>query len=195
VAKQAATLDRLSGGRLLLGVGAGWLREEFDALGTAFAGRGRRLDEAIDVMRSAWADRVVTSAGPAYPHGPVAVEPKPERGSIPIVVGGNSDAAVKRAGRLGDGYFPMGVHGDDLRRLVLAVRRHADDVGRDPSSIEITTTAPRDAAEADTLQELAVTRVVVGAPSVDENILPERLTARMTAVRQLMPLAADATGA
>jgi alkanesulfonate monooxygenase SsuD/methylene tetrahydromethanopterin reductase-like flavin-dependent oxidoreductase (luciferase family) len=77
VAKQAATLDRLCGGRLVLGVGAGWLREEFDTLDAAFDGRGPRLDEAIGVMRRAWAGRVVVSPGPAYQHGPVAVEPKP----------------------------------------------------------------------------------------------------------------------
>jgi probable F420-dependent oxidoreductase len=190
VAKQAATLDRLSGGRVLLGVGAGWLREEFDALGATFEARGRRLDEAIGVMRNAWGNRVATSDGPAYPHGPVAVEPKPARGTVPIVIGGNSDAALRRAGRLGDGYFPMGAHGDDLGRLVLAVRRHADEAGRDPSSIEITATAPRDEAEAETLQALGVARIVVSAPGVDEGLLPERLAARMDAVRQLMPVAA-----
>src|SRR3984957_5156109 len=98
VAKQAASLDRLCGGRLMLGVGAGWLREEFDTLDAVFDGRGARLDEAIGVMRRAWADQVVVSPGPAYQHGPVAVEPKPGRGAVPGGGGGDTAAGARAAG-------------------------------------------------------------------------------------------------
>jgi probable F420-dependent oxidoreductase len=188
VAKQAATLDRLCGGRLMLGVGAGWLREEFDTLGAVFDGRGPRLDEAIGVMRRAWADRVVVSAGPAYKHGPVAVEPKPVRGAIPVVVGGHTAAAAWRAGRLADGFFPLDSRGGDLRDLVLQVRAHAERAGRDPLSVEITATAPRDEADAAVLLELGVTRVIVNAPHAETTLIAERLAQRLEHVRRLLPV-------
>ena len=192
VAKQAASLDRLCGGRLMLGVGAGWLREEFDTLDAVFDGRGPRLDEAIGVMRRAWADHVVVSAGPAYPHGPVAVEPKPVRGAVPVVVGGHTAAAARRAGRLADGFFPLDSRGDDLRDLVLQVRAHAERAGRDPLAVEISTTAPRDAADAAVLLELGVTRVIVNAPHVETALLAERLAERLEHVRSLLPVAVPA---
>jgi probable F420-dependent oxidoreductase len=187
VAKQVASLDRLCGGRLSLGVGAGWLREEFDALGAVFDGRGARMDEAIGVMRRAWADRVAVSDGPAYPHGPVAVEPKPVAGSVPIVIGGHTPAAARRAGRLGDGFFPLAVRGEDLRRLVLAVRRHAEEAGRDPMAIEISADPPKDDAEAEVLVELGVARVIVNAPHAETAELPERLAKRLSQLRALLP--------
>jgi len=186
VAKQAATLDRLCGGRLMLGVGAGWLREEFDTLDAVFDGRGPRLDEAIGVMRRAWADRVVVSPGPAYQHGPVAVEPKPVRGAVPVVVGGHTAAAARRAGRLADGFFPLDSRGDDLRRLVLEVRRQAERAGRDPLSVEITAVAPRDEADAARLLELGVARVVVNAPHVKTALVAERLAERLEQVSGLL---------
>jgi probable F420-dependent oxidoreductase len=192
VAKQAATLDRLCGGRLVLGVGAGWLREEFDTLDAVFDGRGPRLDEAIGVMRRAWADHVVVSPGPAYRHGPVAVEPKPVRGAIPVVVGGHTAAAARRAGRLADGFFPLGSRGDDVRQLVLDVRAHAELAGRDPLSVEISAAAPRDGAEAAVLLELGVTRVIVNAPHVATALLAERLAERLERVRGLLPVTVPA---
>jgi probable F420-dependent oxidoreductase len=192
VAKQAATLDRLCGGRLLLGVGAGWLREEFDTLDAVFDGRGPRLDEAIGVVRRAWADRVVVSAGPAYQHGPVAVEPKPVRGTIPVVVGGHTAAAARRAGRLADGFFPLDSRGDDLRRLVREVRAHAERAGRDPLSVEISAVAPRDEADAAVLLELGVTRVIVNAPHVETALMAERLAERLAHVRGLLPVTVPA---
>jgi probable F420-dependent oxidoreductase len=190
VAKQAATLDRLCGGRLMLGVGAGWLREEFDTLDAVFDGRGPRLDEAIGVMRRAWADRVVVSAGPAYKHGPVAVEPKPVRGAIPVVVGGHTAAAARRAGLLADGFFPLHSRGDDLRDLVLQVRAHAERARRDPLAVEISAAAPRDEADAAVLLELGVTRVIVNAPHVETALVAERLAERLEHVRSLLPVTA-----
>jgi probable F420-dependent oxidoreductase len=191
VAKQAASLDRLSGGRLQLGVGAGWLREEFDAVGAVFDGRGARLDEAIDVMRRAWADRVAVSDGPAYPHGPVAVEPKPVHGAVPIVIGGHTSAAARRAGRLGDGFFPLAVRGEDLRRLVLEVRRHAEEAGRDPLAIEVSADPPRNEAEAEVLRELGVARVIVNAPHVETERLSDSLQERLERIRTLLPEATE----
>lgn len=191
VAKQVASLDRLCGGRFLLGVGAGWLREEFDAVDAVFDGRGPRMDEAIGVMRRAWAERVAVSDGPAYPHGPVAVEPKPVHGAVPIVVGGHTSAAARRAGRLGDGFFPLAVRGEDLRRLVLEVRQHAEAAGRDPMAIEISADPPKNEAEAEVLRELGVARVIVNAPHAATEELRERLAQRLEQVRELLPDAAN----
>ena len=103
-ARAAATAQLLSGGRVLLGVGSGWLREEFDAVGEPFDGRGRRTDEAIDVLRKLWSGEVVDHDGEAYRFGPVRFVPAPEP-PIPIVVGGVSKAAIRRAAHRGDGWF------------------------------------------------------------------------------------------
>ena len=143
-------------------------------------------------MRRAWADRVVVSAGPAYQHGPVAVEPKPVRGAIPVVVGGHTAAAARRAGRLADGFFPLHSRGDDLRQLVREVRAYAERAGRDPLSVEISAAAPRRGADAGVLLELGVTRVMVNAPHAETALVAERLAERLEHVRGLLPVAAPA---
>lgn len=140
LAKRAATVDVLSGGRLRLCVGMGWMREEIEACGTAFDSRGRRGDESIDVLRALWAD---SGPGGASHHGEffrferAMSYPKPA-GPIPIHVGGHSLAAARRAGRRGDGLQPLGVRGDDLRRLVDVMRDEAGRAGRDPARLELT---------------------------------------------------------
>ena len=116
VARAAATAQVLSGGRLLVGVGSGWLREEFEAVGEPFGGRGRRTDEAIGVLRKLWSGEVVEHVGEAYRFGPVRFVPPPEP-PIPIVVGGLSKAAIRRAAHLGDGWFGPAV---PLERAVAA---------------------------------------------------------------------------
>ena len=105
-AKQAATLDVLSGGRLTLGVGIGWSAEEFAALGVPFARRGPRTAEYVAAMRSLWAEDVASFSGEFARFGAVRVNPKPVRGRrIPVVVGGNSDAALRRVAMFGDGWY------------------------------------------------------------------------------------------
>jgi len=164
VAKQAATLDRLSGGRLILGVGAGWLAEEFSALGAPFEDRGRRLDEQVEVLRLAWSERETSFAGTTMRFGPVVVEPKPVNGSIPIVIGGHTPAAELRAARIGDGFFPLGRRGPELVMSVARVRAAAAAAGRDPSVVEVTADAPRNVAEAEAILSSGVRRVLVNAP-------------------------------
>src|SRR5580704_18470444 len=105
-AKQIATLDVLSQGRLTLGVGIGWSAEEFAALGIPFAGRGRRTAEYVAAMRTLWADDVASFTGEFTRFESVRVNPKPMRGRrIPVVVGGNSDAALARVAAFGDGWY------------------------------------------------------------------------------------------
>lgn len=111
-AKQAASLDRLSGGRLTLGVGIGWSREEFAALGVPFADRGARAAEYAAAMRTLWRDDVASFDGDFVHFDAIRVNPKPVRARIPIVVGGNSDAALERVAAWGDGWY--GFNLDDV---------------------------------------------------------------------------------
>ena len=105
-AKQAATLDVLSGGRLTLGIGIGWLAEEFAALGIPFARRGQRTAEYVAAMRSLWSDDVASFRGEFTTFDSVRLNPKPVRDRrIPVVVGGNSDAALRRVAAFGDGWY------------------------------------------------------------------------------------------
>jgi probable F420-dependent oxidoreductase len=164
LAKRLATIDTLSRGRLLLGVGVGWMREEAEALGTRFESRGARTDEYIAVMRTLWSEDVASFSGDHVSFHRVRCLPKPARaGGIPILIGGHSPAAARRAGRLGDGFFPLGVGIDDLPGLLETMAVAARQVGRDPAAIELTTHAPRDADTAKRLADLGVTRFVVSA--------------------------------
>lgn len=124
IAKQAATLDVLSGGRLVLGVGAGWIREEFDLLDQDFNSRGRRIDEGIATMRACWSEDPVDLGRPAAEAGPIAIVPKPSRGpALPIWIGGHSAAALQRAARLGDGWYASGLTPEAFAPLAEEVRR------------------------------------------------------------------------
>jgi probable F420-dependent oxidoreductase len=138
-AKLVATLDNLSGGRVVLGVGAGWLREEFDALGIGpFERRGELLDEHIEVLRALWSAEVATFDGRHYRLPPVRSAPKPARPSgPPIWIGGASIAALRRVAAIGDGWQPMAVGPDELRELVPRLRALARETGRDPDAIDI----------------------------------------------------------
>lgn len=138
VAKQVATLDTLSGGRVRLGVGVGWQESEYDALGFPFAERGARMDEAIELLRKCWSNDPVTSDGPYYPVSSMAMEPKPPQGgALPIWVGGHAPAALRRAGRLGDGWMAVRAMADleQATKDIATVRRHAEQAGRDPSTL------------------------------------------------------------
>ncbi len=106
-ARSVATLSMISGGRVELGIGASWLKEEWDAVGLDFSTRGRRVDEAITVCRRLWTEDVIEHHGEFFDFQPVGFEPKPVNGPPPILVGGDSPAAMSRAARLGDGWLPM----------------------------------------------------------------------------------------
>jgi probable F420-dependent oxidoreductase len=142
LAKQVATLDHMSGGRIELGVGVGWLKEEFEAVGVPFEKRGARTDEYIAVMRKLWADDGVSFAGQFVNCDEVSSNPKPVKRAVPIVIGGHSEAAAKRAGRLGDGFFPSIGTQVDILPLFDVVRRTAEAAGRDPKAIEIMAGCP-----------------------------------------------------
>jgi len=142
LAKQVATLDHMSGGRIELGIGVGWLKEEFKAVGVPFDKRGKRSDEYIAAMRTLWAEDGASFAGEFVKFDEVSSNPKPVRGRVPIVIGGHSEAAARRAGRLGDGFFPSIGSQVDTVPLFDVVRRTAEAAGRDPKSIEIMAGCP-----------------------------------------------------
>ncbi|MGI5326465.1 LLM class F420-dependent oxidoreductase [Actinomadura nitritigenes] len=142
LAKRLATVDALSGGRLRLVVGMGWMREEIEACGADFDSRGRRGDEQLQVLRKLWAETGPEGAshdGEFFRFEGAMSYPKPVRkGGVPIHVGGHTKAAARRAGRYGDGLQPLGVAGDELRGLVALMREEAERNGRDPDALELT---------------------------------------------------------
>lgn len=150
VAKQVSTLDTLSGGRIRLGVGVGWQASEYEALGEDFRTRGARMDEAIALLRTYWAEPQVTFEGRHYRATAMGMEPKPPQGRrLPIWIGGSSEAALRRVGRLGDGWLASRV-GDaaDARTIIETIHRHAEEAGRDPRAIGLQSMVappPRDA--------------------------------------------------
>ncbi len=168
LAKQVASLDRLSGGRVLLGIGTGWVREEAEAVGTAFAGRGRRCDESIRIMRTLWRDEVASFDGDFTRFRNMVCEPRPlQPDGVPIIIGGHSKSAARRAGRLGDGFYPLGVTGARLAELRRIVAAEAEAAGRDPAAIELTCLGGSDATSAEGCQTLGAARMVVASPAAD----------------------------
>ena len=162
LAKRLATIDVLSGGRLRLGIGVGWLREEFDAVGVPFERRGARTDEYVAALRTLWSEDVASFDGEFVRFERVRSRPQPTRpGGVPILVGGHSPAAARRAGRLGDGFYPLGVPAAELGALLDIMRASAADAGRDPDAVEVTTASPRDADEARALADLGVSRFLL----------------------------------
>lgn len=165
LAKELATLDVMSGGRLLFGVGVGWLAEEFDSIGVPFDERAVRTDEAIEVLRCLWADHEATFDGRFHSFDRALMFPKPiqtvsGRPGIPVLVGGHSPAAARRAGRLGDGFFPARATPDDLGPLLDVVRHSAADHGRGPDEIEITAGNVFDLESARRFEDLGADRLM-----------------------------------
>jgi probable F420-dependent oxidoreductase len=165
LAKEAASLDVLSGGRLTLGVGVGWAREEFDALGIPFERRGARAAEYVAAMRAAWRDDVASYDGELVRFANVRVYPKPARGrAIPVVLGGNSDAALRRAAAWGDGWYGFNVPGiEAAAERIATLHALARGNGRDPRELSIAVAleggaAPEDLPE---LERIGVTQLVL----------------------------------
>ena len=177
VAKELATLDVLSGGRAILGIGSGWLEEEFTSLGLDFHTRGARTDEAIKSLRALWNEEAASFHGKHFNFGPVKCYPKPvQKGGVPIHVGGHSSAAARRAGRYGDGFFPTVTNPEKLKHLFELVRSEAQKAGRNPDAIEfscmVRSTQPDDLKA---LADLGVTRVVMMPPGTKPEIITRSL--------------------
>jgi probable F420-dependent oxidoreductase len=135
VAKQAAEVDLLTDGRFRLGIGLGWNRVEYEALGKDFATRGRRSDEQVELMRRLWTEQSVTFEGSDDRVTGAGLAPLPVQRPIPVWFGAQSPAAYRRAGRLGDGWFPQVQPGPKLDEARGVVEQAAAEAGRDPAAI------------------------------------------------------------
>lgn len=139
LAKRLATVDALSAGRLQVGIGIGWQKEEYAACGVPYAQRGARLDEMLDAMRALWRDDPATFHGEFTRFDRVYCDTKPVQGDgVPFIIGGSSEAAARRAGTRGDGYFPYTISPRDLALRVNTMRDTAQQCGRDPDSLPLT---------------------------------------------------------
>ncbi len=173
VAKEVATLDVLSNGRAILGIGIGWLKEEFDALGIPFDERAGRTREAVAAMRSLWNDQPEPFEGRYFRWPPLESNPKPvQRPGVPIVVGGHTEGAARRAARYGDGFFPGVSEPEKLAPLFAVLRDECSKVGRDPAKIELTAgTARIDLDTVRRYQDLGVARLTLPPAGFDDEAI------------------------
>ena len=170
LAKQAATLDVLSAGRLTLGVGIGWSQEEFAALGVPFARRGQRTAEYVAAMRTLWSEDVASFSGEYTRFDAIRVSPKPAGGrQIPVVVGGNSDAALRRVADFGDGWYGFNLASAAVAERVATLAENCRRQGRNLRDLTVAVSLS-DASPAmlPDLASVGVTElVVVGAPPAE----------------------------
>jgi probable F420-dependent oxidoreductase len=191
VAKQATEVDLLSEGRFRLGVGIGWNAVEYEALGQSFRRRGRRIDEQIGLLRRLFTEPTLTFTGEFDTITGAGLAPLPVQRPIPIWVGGASDAAYRRIGRLADGWFPMVRPGDDLDRALDVIRTSASDAGRDASALGMEGRAAwspddpeRVARQIDRWRAVGATHLSIdtmrlGLPTVDDHLAALARTAEL----------------
>lgn len=171
MAKAIATLDVLSGGRVALGVGAGWWLEEFEALGAPFEARGRRMDEQLAILRALWRDGRLSHSGEFYDFGELVCEPRPaQAGGPPVWIGGMGPTGRRRAGRSGHGWHALGSHDETLIAGFADVKRVAREAGRDEGELMLSTSAglppdpQRAVARLARLKRAGVDQVVLNVP-------------------------------
>lgn len=160
-AKTLAAVDVLSGGRLICGVGAGWMREEAEAMGMPFDDRGSRTDEHIEVLKALWTMDEASHSGKYYSLPPVRSEPRPvQKPHPPIWVGGHEPAALRRAARYGDGWHAYRLRVDEVREKSAYIRSRAEEYGRDPAAISLSVRAPLIISD----NSMSVDRAFAGTP-------------------------------
>ena len=140
VAKQAACLDVLSGGRFRLGIGVGWNEVEFTGLNENFHNRGRRSEEQVEVMRALWAEPHVAFKGRWHTIEDAGINPRPASGKVPVWYGGHADVTLRRCAKWGDGWMPLAYPpGEEARTAFATLRRYVEEAGRDPAAVGIDT--------------------------------------------------------
>jgi probable F420-dependent oxidoreductase len=159
-AKEMATLDVLSKGRTMMGIGSGWLKEEFDSLGIDFHTRGARTNECIEAIRILWRDDPATYIGKHIKFEGIRSFPKPVQKTIPIHVGGISDAAIRRTARYGDGFLPVPI--EDVAGLYRKLKTECDKIGRNFDEIELTYPGGGTLEQAHRAQDLGASRISTG---------------------------------
>ena len=169
VAKEWASLDVLSRGRAIMGVGIGWLREEMETVGVPFAERAARTEESICAIRSLWKGEPEAFHGRYFDWEPLHSNPKPvQQPGVPIVVGGNVEGAARRAARVGDGFYPASGSMKTLPGLLDAMRDECAKIGRDPAEIELTVAAGLpDPGRVRQYQEIGASRMMLNPPAFD----------------------------
>lgn len=192
LAKQIASLDFLSGGRVILGAGTGWMEEEFNIIGESFKNRGRRVVEMVELMRQFWTGDMVNFQGEFYQVSDCKMHPKPVQEKVPVVWGGHSDAAIKRAARLGDGWHPTQISLDQLDDGIKKLRQYCRQFNRNPDTLSIIA-RPGDRYEITAKtqarhHELGVNHLVVDTPIKEEDPDLELLRAQMERVAQICGL-------
>lgn len=171
-ARQLATIDRYSGGRLVFGIGIGWLKEEVDAMNMPWDRRGARADESIALLRAIWTEpgTHVEFHGEFWDIPEMDPEPKPEQHAIPILIGGHSEAAIDRAARLGDGWIAAGMSPERLSEMLPVLHTAAARHGREPSSVDVYCQRARGGTTLDDLrqyEELGVHSLQVHLETLD----------------------------
>jgi len=177
VAKSFATLSVLSGNRVVLGAGLGWMEDEYRAAGIEFRTRGSRCDEMIDVMRLLWSGSMVEFHGRHFDFPRLQLSPKPA-GTIPIFVGGDSPAAMRRAALRGDGWITSGLSRDTLPENIASVRQMLREAGRANESFEFVASVPPDLELIRRLED-------VGATSIFNLATAEEIQGNVTAAQKL----------
>jgi probable F420-dependent oxidoreductase len=165
VARSVVTLDRLSNGRTTLGVGVGWLEDEFEFVGLDFHDRGARTDEMIEIIRRLFTEDVIDVHTEHYDFGPLKFQPKPRQRPLPIEVGGTTPPALRRAGRLGDGWIEIASRDlDEIAQRLGIVQGHRVEAGREHLPFEVTVSLPSGGGLDDVrrLLDLGATRIVAG---------------------------------
>ena len=174
LAKEAATIDVLSGGRLLLGIGTGYLPEQFASLGIPFAERGSRTDEAIDAVRALWSAERPSFAGRHFRFDGIDAHPRPPHGDVPIIIGGHGGPGLRRAVQRGNGWFGWKLDLEQTEHTLARLRGIAEQSGRPARlgklEITITPTEVPTAAEARQFADLGVDRLVPELPRDEAGI-------------------------
>jgi probable F420-dependent oxidoreductase len=171
VAKQAAEIDLLTGGRFRLGVGLGWNQVEYEALGENFSNRGARLGEQVQLMRALWTEPSVTFAGKYETVTGAGIAPMPVQRPIPVWVGARAKVALRRAGEIADGWFPMMDPGPALDEAVATVHEAARAAGRDPGTIGMEGRISAGSDDVDALAEQAAAWRAAGATHITINTM------------------------
>lgn len=171
LAKQAAEVDILSGGRLRLGLGVGWNAVEYEALGQDFTTRGRREEEQVGLLRRLWTERSLTFQGRFDRVTGAGIAPRPVQRPIPIWLGGSSGPAYRRMGRLADGWFPQVQPGPDLDHARSVVDKAATNAGRDPSALGMEGRVGFGPGGADAVAEMAHRWEAAGATHIAINTM------------------------
>ncbi|HEY1972829.1 MAG TPA: TIGR03619 family F420-dependent LLM class oxidoreductase [Pseudonocardia sp.] len=184
-ARAVGTLDVMSNGRAILGAGLGWMKEEFDAVGLDFRGRGKLCDEITPILRSLWSDELTSASGEYINFPPVHYYPKPPQGAgLPIVFGGESKAALRRAARWGDGWLGTWHDAESTAAVTAQLEQLLVDHGRAGSTFEVTVMLSPRNMEPGVIQELweaGADRICIGSPRAPLSVWPGVLD-RMPAV-------------